>query len=171
MQDPNLEIPLADGFDFPVGAPDGDGYYVARAAYVQGGHLGEDWSGKGGGNTDEGDPVYSIGNGRVIFARDVRVGHGNVVIIRHVYLAQDGAQTPVESVYVHLGEIKVEVGDLVERGQVIGTIGTNRGMYLAHLHLEVRKRLNIGMLRSKFPRDETTYHRPSDFINAHRPKP
>lgn len=129
MQDPNLEIPLADGFDFPVGAPDGDGYYVARPALKDGrGHLGEDWSGKGGGNTDEGDPVYSIGNGRVIFARDVRLGHGNVVIIRHVYLAQDGAQTPVESVYVHLGEIKVAVGDLIERGQVIGTIGTNRGM-------------------------------------------
>ena len=44
-------------------------------------------------------------------------------------------------------------------------------LYLADLHLEVRKRLNIGMLRSKFPNDETTYHRPSDFINAHRPKP
>ncbi len=169
--DPNLEIPLADGFDFPVGAPEGDGYYVARSASPDGrGHLGEDWNGKGGGNTDEGAPVYSIGNGRVIFARDVRVGHGNVVIIRHVYLDEVGAETPIESVYVHLGEIKVEVGDVVERGQVIGTIGTNRGMYLAHLHLEVRKRLNVGMRRSKFPRDETTYHRPSDFINAHRPE-
>ena len=168
--DPGLEIPLADGFDYPVGAPDGEGYYVARAALTGGrGHLGEDWNGKGGGNSDEGDPVYSIGNGRVIFARDVRVGHGKVVIIRHVYLDENGVETPIESVYVHLGEIEVAVGEAVERGQVIGTIGTNRGMYLAHLHLEVRKRLNVGMMRSKFPNDETTYHRPSDFINAHRP--
>ena len=41
---------LADGFDLPVGKPDGEGYYKARG-YRPNGHLGEDWNGKGGGDT------------------------------------------------------------------------------------------------------------------------
>ena len=36
---------LADGFDLPVGKPDGEGYYKARG-YRPNGHLGEDWNGK-----------------------------------------------------------------------------------------------------------------------------
>jgi lipopolysaccharide export system protein LptA len=165
------EIPLADGFDFPVGAPDGDGYYISRPAALENGrgHVGDDWNGRGGGETDLGDPVYSIAHGRVILARDVSVGWGNVIIVRHAYKDHDGETKQVESLYGHLGQIDVAVGDTVRRGQKIGTIGNNRGMYLAHIHVELRKRLGIGLLRSKFPRDETSYHQPSEFIKAHRP--
>ena len=42
-----------DGFDFPVGKPDSEGYYRSRG-YRPNGHLGEDWNGKGGGNTGHG---------------------------------------------------------------------------------------------------------------------
>ena len=110
----------------------------------------------------------SIANGKVIFAKDARLGWGNTVIIRHAY-RDAGKLIPLESLYTHLGKIDVAVGDEVRRGQKIGTIGTNRGMYLAHLHFELRKRLGIGIERPKFPRDYTSYHKPSEFIAAHRP--
>src|SRR5204863_434546 len=75
---------LANGFDFPVGIPDAQGYYKARGFRSQG-HLGEDWDGVRGGDTDRGDPVYSIGDGMVVFARDCHMGWGNVIIVRHAY--------------------------------------------------------------------------------------
>jgi len=77
-------IKLANGFDFPVGKPEAQGYYKARG-FRSGGHLGEDWDGIGGGDTDLGDPIYSIGDGVVVFARDCHMGWGNVVIVRHAF--------------------------------------------------------------------------------------
>ena len=66
-------VPLADGFDFPVGKPDGKGYYKSRGLRLATPrHLGEDWNGNGGGNSDLGDPVYSIGLGLVTYADDAR---------------------------------------------------------------------------------------------------
>jgi hypothetical protein len=74
----------------------------------------------------------------------------------------------VDSLYGHLLERKVRVGQIVERGQLLGTMGGNSGMYPVHLHLEVRKNLAICMNRSKFARDYSNYHSPTAFINAHR---
>lgn len=74
----------------------------------------------------------------------------------------------VDSLYAHLEERKVQVGELVEKGQLVGTMGGNRGMYAVHLHFEIRKNLQIGMNRSQFARDYSNYHSPTTFINAHR---
>lgn len=161
---------LADGFDFPVGKPNAAGYYKARGFWPNG-HLGEDWNGSGGGDSDEGDPIYCIGRGVVVLSEDVKVGWGNVVIIRHVYREVTGKVEMVDSLYGHLLERKVRVGQTIERGQLVGTMGGNRGMYPVHLHLEVRKNLTIGMNRSKFARDYSNYHSPTAFINAHRQLP
>ncbi len=158
---------LADGFDFPCGKPEGDGYYKARGFWPNG-HLGEDWNGTGGGDSDLGDDIYSIGRGVVVLSEDVKVGWGNVVIIRHAYREITGKVEMVDSLYGHLLERKVRVGQLVERGQLVGTMGGNNGMYPVHLHLEVRKNLAIGMNRSRFARDYSNYHSPTAFINAHR---
>jgi hypothetical protein len=157
---------LADGFDFPVGKPDADGYYKARG-YHPNGHLGEDWNGRGGGDTDLGDPVYAIGHGMVMFAQDYGVGWGNVVIMRHAYDDLDGRRY-IDSLYGHLNDILVPPGQHVRRGSQIGTIGNNRGMYDAHLHFEIRKDLRVGMLRHLFAKDERIYFSPTDFINARR---
>jgi murein DD-endopeptidase MepM/ murein hydrolase activator NlpD len=157
---------LADGFDFPVGKPDARGYYKARGVRAHG-HLGEDWDGVGGGDTDLGDPVYVIGDGVVVFARDCHQGWGNVIIVRHAY-REGGSVRNVDSLYGHLNKILVHRGQTVKRGQQIAEIGNAHGLYDAHLHLEVRKNLTIGMSRDKFAQDFTNYYDPSDFIALHR---
>ena len=160
-----IRIPAADAFDQPVGKPDGVGYYMARGFLSY--HPGEDWDGIRGGNTDLGDPVYAIGNGYVTYARDAQMGWGNVVLVRHVFL-ENGELRIIDSMYAHLDRILIREGQIVVRGQQVGTIGTNHGMYPAHLHFEIRKNLRIGINRSAFPRDFVNYYRPGTFIAQHR---
>lgn len=161
-----VAVPLADGFEIPVGKPPGEGYYVYRG-FTPHGHLGEDWNGNGMGDTDLGDPVYATADGIVVYSHDVRLGWGNVVIIRHVYRAPDGSVRQVDSLYGHLDRRDVRKDQIVKRGQQIGTIGTAHGKYAAHLHFEMRKNLEVGMNRSKFPRDFSTYYSPRQFIAQH----
>jgi murein DD-endopeptidase MepM/ murein hydrolase activator NlpD len=160
-------VAVADGFDFPVGKPDSYGYHKARG-YVSNSHLGEDWNGNGGGDSDLNDPIYSVAHGVVIFSKDIRAGWGNCVIVRHAYRDPTGKLQMVDSQYGHLQTRKAEVGDIVERGQVIGLMGGNRGQYPVHLHFEMRKNLHIGMNRSDFTRDTRNYYDPTDFIRTHR---
>jgi murein DD-endopeptidase MepM/ murein hydrolase activator NlpD len=159
-------IKLANGFDFPVGKPEAQGYYKARG-FRSGGHLGEDWDGIGGGDTDLGDPIYSIGDGVVVFARDCHMGWGNVVIVRHAY-REGGAIKNIDSLYGHLDSILVQRGQRVARGEKIATMGTAHGLYDAHLHLEIRKNITIGMSRDAFAHDFSNYYDPSQFILLHR---
>ena len=71
-------IQFTNGFDFPVGKPDATAYYNAQG-FTENGHLGEDWNGIGGGNTDLGDPIYAVANGYVSFSENVNGGWGNVI--------------------------------------------------------------------------------------------
>jgi murein DD-endopeptidase MepM/ murein hydrolase activator NlpD len=165
-----LRVKLADGFDFPVGKPDADGFYKARG-YWPNGHLGEDWNGRGGGDTDQGEPIYAIGRGVVIFSQNIGVGWGNCILVRHIFREADGKIAMVDSLYAHLHERKSKLHDYVEKGQLVGTMGGNNGMYPVHLHLEVRKNLHIGMNRSQFARDSSNYYSPTAFINSRRVLP
>src|SRR5690606_21170380 len=129
---------VTDGFDFPVGKPDAEGYYDAQH-FGANNHLGEDWNGNGGGNSDLGDAVYAIANGKVSFAKNVKRGWGNV--IRIVHTLPSGQR--VESLYGHCEEILVVEGEEVKKGQKIGTIGTADGKYQAHLHFEIREEVGL----------------------------
>ncbi|MEM7147561.1 MAG: N-acetylmuramoyl-L-alanine amidase [Verrucomicrobiota bacterium] len=160
------EIPLADGFDYPV-APLDD-YYVSRG-FRPNAHAGEDWNGRAGGNTDLGDPVLSIGDGLVVLSENVKKGYGNVVIVRHRYRDSKGEIKFVDSYYGHLLNRTVTMGDTVKRGQPIGEIGNNDGMYTAHLCLQVRKNLEVGINAGRYPINYDHYHSPRDFIVKHRP--
>jgi murein DD-endopeptidase MepM/ murein hydrolase activator NlpD len=157
---------LADGFDQPVGKPDAEGYYRARG-FRPNYHMGDDWNGLEGGNSDRGKPVYSIANGIVVLARDMRMGWGNLVIIRHAFLENKQMKT-VDSVYAHLDKILVRENQQVVRGQQVGNIGTAHGLYPAHLHFEIRKNLAIGYNQRGFPKDFTNYYSPVAFIEQHR---
>ncbi len=165
-----IRCQLADGFDFPVGKPDAVGYYKARGYYPNG-HQGEDWNGRGGGNSDLGAPIYSIGRGVVVLSENIGVGWGNCIIIRHAYRDSSGKISMIDSLYGHLNERMVKLHQTVEKGEQVGTMGSNNGMYYVHLHFEIRKNLQIGMNRSSFARDYSNYYSPTSFINAHRSLP
>ena len=57
-------------------------------------------------------------------------GYGNYVIIQH-----DGTYS---TVYGHMTSASVSVGDYVQQGEVIGTVGSTGWSTGAHLHFEVR---------------------------------
>lgn len=161
---------LADGFDAPVGKPSGAGYYKSRGLRLKPPrHFGEDWNGNGGGDTDLGAPVYACADGIVVFSFDVAGGWGNVVIIRHGFRDPTTGEVKfVDSLYGHLDKRMAKLGQEVKRGQQIGTIGTNRGMYPAHLHFEIRHDITIGMQRESVPCDLNHWAVPTDFINKYR---
>jgi len=175
------ELEVSDGFDFPVGWPDGDGYRHGTPSDKNGYdflewngevyHPGEDWNGDSGGDSDFGDPVHAVSNGRVVAAKFYEGNWGNVTVIEH--RLQDG--TNVWSQYAHLNEMFVKVNDPVNRGDKIGTIGKGGNNKLpAHLHFEIRKN---DLPPNAWPDGKNeeevleNYVRPSDFINSHRPDP
>ncbi|HVJ47200.1 MAG TPA: M23 family metallopeptidase [Luteolibacter sp.] len=161
---------LADGFDFPVGKPDGAGYYKARGMRLASPqHFGEDWNGRSGGDSDLGAPVYNIGDGIVTFAHNVGQGWGNVVLVRYAYRDPGTGQVKYcDALYGHLLKIMTSVGKQVKRGEQIGQIGSNSGMYPAHLHFEIRHNIYIGMGRRSVPATLEHWADPTQFINKYR---
>ncbi|HEY5894402.1 MAG TPA: M23 family metallopeptidase [Chthoniobacterales bacterium] len=157
---------LADGFDYPVGGGTADDYYKSRG-FRANAHMGEDWNGRLGGDSDIGAPVNAAAHGLVVLARNANMGWGNVVIVRHTYI-ENGRVLFVDSLYGHLDRILVREGQQVRRRQLLGTIGTGGGRYTAHLHFELRKNLAIGVLQSSFKRDFDNYFDPTKFIESHR---
>ena len=160
----------ADGFDFPVGKPNAAGYYKARGMRLRSPtHFGEDWNGRSGGDSDLGDPVFACADGIVTFAHNVRQGWGNVVLVRHAFRdPASGEMKFIDSLYGHLNEISVKIGQVLKRGEQLGTIGSNFGMYPAHLHFEIRLNITIGMFRNDVASDLTNWADPTQFINKYR---
>lgn len=156
---------LADGFDFPVGKPDAKGYYNAQG-FTKNNHLGDDWNGLSGGNTDLGDTIYAIGNGYVTFAEDIYGGWGNVIRILHK-LPPGADYEYVESLYAHADTIFVKPEQYVRKGDAIGTIGNNHGVYYAHLHLEIRHNVNME-IGGGYSTDTTGFLDPTSFIKKNR---
>src|SRR5438477_3297567 len=130
-------LPLATRFDFPVGSEHGALAYNAQR-FTENHHLGDDLNGIGGENSDLGDPIYAVADGRVLLARDAGPGWGNVIIVLHA-IEENGTRRYVQSYYAHCQEILVHAGEDVRRGQKIATVGTAGGQYFAHLHFEIRE--------------------------------
>jgi murein DD-endopeptidase MepM/ murein hydrolase activator NlpD len=92
-----------------------------------------------------------------------------VVITRHAYRDPKSGQVKyIDTLNGHLHSIMVKQGALIKRGQQIGTIGSNFGMYPAHLHFEIRHNISIGMARNGVPADMTNWADPTQFINQYR---
>jgi len=156
---------ITAGFDFPVGIPHAKGYYNAQG-FRENNHLGDDWNGNGGGNSDLGDPIHSIASGYVTEARDEGAGWGNVVRIVHGWKQNDSWQF-VESLYAHLDTMLVKKGQWLQQGDKIGTIGNANGAYYAHLHMEIRTETGSD-LGGGYSADTTGYVNPTLFIQSHR---
>lgn len=158
-------LPTAKRFDSPLGSEHGALTYNAQP-FTQNRHLGDDLNGIGGENSDLGDPVYAVADGRVILSQEGGPGWGNVIIVLHAYL-ESGARKFVQSYYAHVEERLVRPGDEVLRGQKIATVGTANGKYLAHLHFEMRE--FITPFVGPGYREETRgWLNPGEFIAAHR---
>ena len=158
--------PIADGLDFPVGKPDSKGYYNAQK-FKRNNHLGDDWNGVKGGNSDLNDPVYSIANGIVVQSRQFNGGWGRVTRILH-NVGSRAKPVYIESLYAHMRTMLLKPGALVKRGQKIGTIGNAGGAYWAHLHLEIRTHINQALGKG-YSQDATGYTDPTAYIKRHRP--
>ncbi|MFQ5812364.1 MAG: LysM peptidoglycan-binding domain-containing protein [Anaerolineae bacterium] len=76
-----------------------------------------------------GTPVLAAGRGRVALAEEL-TERGNAVIIDHGLGVYSG--------YYHLSEIAVEAGQEVERGDLIGRVGSTGLSTGSHLHWEIR---------------------------------
>ncbi|BDA77266.1 hypothetical protein LPTSP3_g01960 [Leptospira kobayashii] len=136
---------FVDSYEFPVGGKFGEGFYIAQKFGVENPkfgyrfHLGEDWNYIGGGDSDFGSPIYSIANGIVSLTADYGGGWGKIVRIVHKHPSPEKGQFFfIESLYAHLYTIEVEPGQMVRKGEWIGTIGDAGGSYPSHLHFEIR---------------------------------
>ena len=153
---------MADGFDFPVGAPNAKGYRDAQP-FGENNHSGEDWNGNNGGNSDLGDPIYAIANGWVSEAEDKGGGWCNVMRVIHLV---EGSY--VESLYAHNNTMLKKRGDWVHRGEQIATIGTCSDYY-AHLHFELRTKPGLPLGNGYSSQNEGLIS-PTAYIRSHRPK-
>ena len=80
-------------------------------------------------SADKGDPVYATADGKVVNA-SAAGNYGNLVILDHGY--------GLETRYGHLSAFKVELGQTVKRGDLLGLVGSTGRATSSHLHYEVR---------------------------------
>lgn len=76
-----------------------------------------------------GTPIYAADSGTVIYAAR-KSGYGNFIVLYH----GDGRET----CYGHLKDYAVKEGDTVEKGQLIGYMGSTGRSTGNHLHFEIR---------------------------------
>jgi hypothetical protein len=161
-------LPTAARFDFPLGSENAAMTYNAQH-FTENHHLGHDLNGIGGENSDLGDPIYAVADGRVLLARDGGPGWGNVIIVLHAYF-ENGERKYVQSYYGHIEKMLAHAGEEVRRGQQIATVGTAKGLYFAHLHFEMRE-FATPFIGPGYRDDTRGWLDPTAFLNQHRGAP
>jgi murein DD-endopeptidase MepM/ murein hydrolase activator NlpD len=119
-----------NGFQSPAVYQEYTSFYGNRRTYIvqnsettiEGFHTGLDFAG------GEGLPISAPAPGKVVFAGPLTV-RGNATIIDHGWGVYSG--------FWHQSETEVQVGEMVEAGQVIGMVGGTGRVTGAHLHWEV----------------------------------
>jgi murein DD-endopeptidase MepM/ murein hydrolase activator NlpD len=78
----------------------------------------------------KGEPIVASAGGTVIQASDSGNGYGKCVILDH--------GNKISTLYAHMSQTAVTVGQVVEQGETLGYIGSTGNSYGNHLHFEVR---------------------------------
>jgi len=77
---------------------------------------------------NDGSPISSAQDAKVVFAGDKKDGYGNVVVLRY----SNGAETR----FAHLKTLNVRTGQAIKAGQMIGRQGSTGSSTASHLHFE-----------------------------------
>ena len=101
-----------------------------------------------------GSEVRACGKGKVVMAED-RISTGWSVCIEHL--------PGLYSLYYHMSELKVEVGQIVNQGDLIGLSGATGLATGPHLHWEVR--LNMEAVSPDFFVSDFTFEKESKSKN------
>lgn len=75
--------------------------------------------------------IRTVADGTVVFAGKHEGGYGKLVTVRHA--------GGFVSLYAHMDEILVNVGDRLKAGQLVGRLGSTGASTGPHLHFEWRK--------------------------------
>ncbi len=78
----------------------------------------------------QGTDVYATGNAVVVAVLNSKRGLGNHIILDHGF--------GYTSIYAHLNDFNVRVGQKVQRGDVIGYVGSTGTSVANHLHYEIK---------------------------------
>ncbi len=79
----------------------------------------------------QGTPIYATANGTIKIAGNQGNGYGNHVVINHGY--------GYETLYGHMFRVKARAGQRVNRGEIIGYVGSTGKSTGPHCHYEVHK--------------------------------
>ena len=120
---PSIKPVRVDLLKYDVSMLSGYGMRMHPVHRVRKMHTGIDFT------APKGTAIQATGNGVVIAVRKTKHGYGRHVVIDHGF--------GYESLYGHMNDIMVEVGDLVEKGQQIGTVGSTGTSTAPHCHYEV----------------------------------
>ncbi len=78
-----------------------------------------------------GAPVRAAENGVVVYTGNELEGYGNLVLVRH--------EGQMMTAYAHLDRVMIKKGQVLKRGESLGTVGSTGSVDTAQLHFEVRK--------------------------------
>ena len=103
----------------------GYGYRIHPIYKVRKMHWGMDFS------APTGTEIFATGDGKVVEVKKKYNGYGHHIKIQHGF--------GYETLYAHMSKILVKRGQRVERGEVIGLVGSTGTSVAPHLHYEVFK--------------------------------
>lgn len=113
--------PVSPNGYLTISSPFGWRFHPIHKMYIM--HDGVDFAG------NIGSPIYATGKGVVTTVEKNSNGYGNYVVIEHGF--------KYKTLYAHMSKIYVNVGETINRGQQIGTIGNSGTSTGPHLHYEV----------------------------------
>lgn len=192
---------FSNGFDFPVGYPDAQGWkvrelggygFLDRADYdgqlPLEFHPGEDWNKSGGPAVDKNEPVFCCSNGKIVEVKPSKGkgdSWGNVVLVEHqappgsFFILPTGEKiSTLWSQYGHLAKLEkgIENGREIKKGDILGYVGdypAGSGTNY-HLHFEIRiKFRKASEFVLNWPKEKVLeyYCEPTSFILANRQLP